>query len=232
MLSTKIFKSLIKRISTFDDIYNVTKNLNTKDKGDFFEYISYYLFKLDPRQNNGLQNVWLYNDIPNKIKKDLSLPEKDMGIDLLLQKDDEYYAVQCKYRQDPDQTITWKELSTFFSLAFGINNKIKGGFFVANTNEINKNILKSQKVISLYDDYFNDLPSNFFENICNSIDDTEMIMYEKKTPFNHQRTCISKSVKHFKKKSRGHIEMACGTDKLKLSKYIQYIYFSKRIVYK
>jgi predicted helicase len=72
-------------IKKFDDIYNVTENLSANKKGELFEHITYYLFKLDPRLNNNLQNIWLYKDIPNNVMKELKFPTKDKGIDLLVQ---------------------------------------------------------------------------------------------------------------------------------------------------
>lgn len=112
----------------FAEIYDHTANLTNKEKGDLFEEFTYYLFKLDPKLNSGLQKIWLYNDIPEKILEELDLPSKDRGIDLLAlsqsaglpapkatrlaQINGEYYAIQCKFRQDPDTVVPWTSLST------------------------------------------------------------------------------------------------------------------------
>lgn len=115
----------IKDVKTFDDIYHVTSKLKPKEKGDLFELITYYIFKLSPILNNRLQNIWLYDDISIKTKKLLKLPEKDKGIDLLAFIDDDYYVIQSKFRQNKDYVVPWPNLSTFFGLSFGMNNKIK-----------------------------------------------------------------------------------------------------------
>ena len=41
-----------------------------------------------------------------------------MGIDIIGVKNDNYYAIQCKYRKRNNSTtiINWKELSTFYAL--------------------------------------------------------------------------------------------------------------------
>src|SRR5438105_223757 len=77
---------LIKDIKTFNDIYQITDTLTNKEKGDLFELITYYVFLLVPILNNDISNIWLYDNIPISIKKSLSLPNKDKGIDLLIKK--------------------------------------------------------------------------------------------------------------------------------------------------
>src|SRR5438477_5470835 len=121
----KTLLSWILHINSFDQYYDVTKNLTKKEKGDLFELVTYHLFKLSPILNQNLEAIWLYEDIPQSVKKELNLPVKDKGIDLLVRIDGEYYAVQCKFRQECDTSIRWNEVGTFFGLSFGLNNKIK-----------------------------------------------------------------------------------------------------------
>ena len=201
----------------FDDIYVHTKKLSKKEKGDLFEKFTYFLFKLDPRLNNQLENIWLYSDVPPKIIKELNLPTKDKGIDLIAQINGEYYAIQCKFRQDPNVVLNWTELSTFFGLAFGMNNKIKGGFLVTNTLDLCSEVIKSTKVEPIYGDFFDDLPKNFFLSINNS---NTKIEYEKKYMYPHQNQCRLNCMVHFMNNSRGHIEMACGSGKTLTSYWI------------
>lgn len=101
---------------TFDDLYSITEDLGKKEKGDLFELITYYLFYLSPELNHNLQDIWLYNDIPDEIKRLLHLPEKDKGIDLLALINGEYCAIQCKFRQNPDVMIKWGELGTSITI--------------------------------------------------------------------------------------------------------------------
>jgi len=64
----------------FDDLYDITENMDSKDKGDIFELITYYLFRLCPTLNGDLDDIWLYKDIPFAIIKELKLPSKDKCI--------------------------------------------------------------------------------------------------------------------------------------------------------
>jgi superfamily II DNA or RNA helicase len=213
------------KISKFNDVYSQTKNLTKKQKGDFFEEFTYHLFKSDPKINNGLENIWLYSDVPRKIIKELCLPTKDKGIDLLAKINGDYYAIQCKFRQNSNAILNWTELSTFFGLAFGMNNKIKGGFLVTNTTDLCKEVIKSTKVEPIYGDYFDDLPKNFFKYFHKSIP-----TYVQKFPFNYQSKCKLSCLVHFVDHNRGHIEMACGSGKTLTSYWIDTGLSNKRTV--
>jgi hypothetical protein len=89
------------------------KNKNTKLIGDYFEvFITIYLKYLN-------YQVYLLKDVPNELLLNLKLERKDMGIDIIAEKDGEYYAVQCKYKSNKNKkytAVSWKELSTFYSL--------------------------------------------------------------------------------------------------------------------
>ncbi len=213
MIEAAKFIDFFKNIKLFDDVYDITCNLNNKEKGDFFELITLYLFKLSPMLNNKLQNIWLYDEIPNKIKRDLKLPNKDKGIDLLAIIDDEYYAIQSKFRQNKDSIVSWADLSTFFGLSFGINNKIKGGFLVTNTYDLCDEVINSDKIEPVYGDFFDNLPNNFFSNIIKIINKQRIDDYIRKTPLKHQQECINKCDDYYKNHKRGYIEMACGSGK-------------------
>ncbi|AYV79115.1 MAG: superfamily II helicase [Faunusvirus sp.] len=217
----------LKNVTTFNDLYEITKDMNNKDKGDLFELITYYLFKSSPQLMNGLQEIWMYRDIPSDIMKYLDLPSKDKGIDLLAKINNKYYAIQSKFRQESATVITWQELSTFFGLSFGMNNLIKGGFLVTNTYDLCGEVNKSTKVQAIYGNFFDDnLPDNFFKNIFNNPTEKQLIKYIMKIPFAHQQECITKCTYHYNitneiskkvdkktNNTRGNIEMGCGTGK-------------------
>ena len=220
----------LEKINNFNDIYLIAEDLEKKEKGDLFELITYYLFKLDPRLNNQLQSIWLYNDIPDKIRNELNLPTRDKGIDLLPKIHDQYYPIQCKFRQNPQIVISWTELSTFFGLAFGMNHQINKGFFVTNTMDLCDEVIKSKKVEPIYADYFNGLPDNFFNNIRNDLNQKKIIRYQRKIPFQYQRICQVYCELNFAEFNRGYIEMACGTGKTLSSYWIDQKFKTMRTV--
>ena len=68
------------------------------------------MYLISPVLNNDILHIWLYNDVPHNIKQLLDLPDKDKGIDILIQKTyNEYCAIQYKFRQKWDTFISWKE---------------------------------------------------------------------------------------------------------------------------
>lgn len=212
----------------FSEIYDFVKDLTKKQKGDIFEEFTYYLFKLDPRLNNNLENIWFYKDIPNKILSELNLPSRDKGIDLLAKINNQYYAIQCKFRQDPNVTISWSELSTFFGLSFGLNNKIKGGFFVTNTYDLCEEVIKSTKIEPVYGDFFDNLPINFYKCIR---DNNNKIEYIRKKPYQYQKSCKMNCEFHYIDYDRAYIEMACGTGKTLTAYWINKLFDGRIVVF-
>lgn len=91
---------------------------NTKMRGDLFEFfcVRYLLIvrKMD--------NCWLLKDIPDDILSKLKLTRRDIGIDIVAEKDGKYYAVQCKYKKRTQYKsttyVSWKSLSTFYSISY------------------------------------------------------------------------------------------------------------------
>jgi hypothetical protein len=115
------------------------RNLNTKEKGDAFELLVKYYLLLDPKYSSLLRNVWLYGEIPISTHQKLNLPEKDKGIDLIAEtKDRQYWAIQCKYRDNEEENITWTEISTFVGLTFGVCKNISYALLCASCEKITK----------------------------------------------------------------------------------------------
>jgi hypothetical protein len=89
---------------------------NNKLKGDIFEEYSLLYLKYV----KGYKNVWLLKDVPDDILAKLTMQRRDMGIDLIVEtNDDKYIAVQCKYKKHlstKQNILSWKALSTFYAL--------------------------------------------------------------------------------------------------------------------
>jgi len=88
---------------------------NKKIRGDIFEEFCVLYLKYVKKY----QNAWRLEDVPDDILTKLSLKRRDMGIDLLVENNGIFSAVQCKYKKpcgDKKTSITWKALSTFYAL--------------------------------------------------------------------------------------------------------------------
>lgn len=69
--------NILYQLNTFNDIYSLIINKNDKFKGQFLEVFAKYFFKIHYLYKNDIKQVYLYDEIPIKIKKELSLPNKD-----------------------------------------------------------------------------------------------------------------------------------------------------------
>ena len=118
-----------------------------KSRGDAFEvFVKAYLL-LEPEYASKLKHVWLYREVPAAVAKKLKLPVTDQGIDIIAETNDgEFWAVQCKFRQDTDSSLTWREISTFTGLAFGVCRGFAFGIVCSTTERIT-HFLKDQKRI-------------------------------------------------------------------------------------
>jgi hypothetical protein len=88
---------------------------NKKIRGDIFEeFCGLYL-----KEVREFQEVWLLSDLPEELLEQLSLKRRDMGIDIVVKHNGEWYAVQCKYKTpqgNKKSYITWSALSTFYAM--------------------------------------------------------------------------------------------------------------------
>jgi predicted helicase len=110
---------------------------------------------IDPIYKTKLQNVWLLNETPFDIREYLNLPDNDEGIDLIAQtKDDEYWAVQCKYRTEEDSSITRDDIATFLDVSNNICKNISHKLVCTTANR------QSYKFDKFYDDKISFLLAN------------------------------------------------------------------------
>ncbi len=111
--------------------------LDTKARGDAFELLVKYYLQIDPQYKTKLKSVWLLNEVPFELQEKLNLPSQDKGIDLIAETfEGEYWAIQCKYRDDEDSSVSWDELSTFAGLSFAVCKNISFGLICTTTNRI------------------------------------------------------------------------------------------------
>ncbi|ATZ80338.1 DEXDc helicase [Bodo saltans virus] len=214
-------ENIICEINHFCELYDKMKNKTEKEKGDTFELITKYLFLMHPSYCINTKNIWLYDEVPFDKQQKFKLPPKDKGIDLLLEtKDNQIYAIQCKYRSKVNNSVNWTELSTFAGQLF-VNN-IDKAIFVTNTYDINEEIHKCNKIECIYGDFFKDLDKQFFDNVRNYVKGKEL-KYTSKILFDYQQEAVNDTIEHFKSNDRGYLSMACGTGKTKTTQYIDKI---------
>ena len=154
----------IKNYKNWQDLKQnlIDTSLNTKQKGDIFELITKYYLLIDPIYKTKLKEVWLLNEVPTKIQEYLNLPNNDEGIDLIAQtKDDEYWAIQCKYRTDENSSITREDIATFLDISNNICKNISQKLVCSTSNN------QSYKFEKLYDDSITFLLANTWNSLDN-----------------------------------------------------------------
>ena len=212
-------KKYIQNANSWNDLNNTlskfTKSNQSKLAGDIFEYLTKLYLETAPQYKSKLKKVYLLKEVPTTLKKKINLPDTDEGIDLVaVTNDNEYWAIQCKYRSDPNQTLTIKEdLATFNNLAFTYCKNISHAIVCATVS-------KPPKKIKL-------LKSIGFETLETwlALDDGDLFTQIRAkasgkvlrpkplSPRPHQIAAIKKTKEHFKSNERGKIIMPCGTGK-------------------
>ena len=121
---------------------SLTTSKKSKEAGDIFEHVCKYYLETAPQYQSKLKKVWLLKEVKSDLKRKLNLPDTDEGIDLIAETfDKEYWAIQCKYRSNPNETLTVKgDLSTFNNLAFTYCKNITHAIVCATVNKPPKKI--------------------------------------------------------------------------------------------
>jgi predicted helicase len=137
------FDELVTKLVEYVDrpvhsIQEMRLNRSTKVKGDLFE-----LFCVVYLGHQGY-NVWLLKDVPDELRLQLGLGTRDVGIDLVAEKNGRYSAVQCKFKRPrpgfvkgtwlPYNCVNWKEVSTFFSLCHRTQETAHWQYHIVMTN--------------------------------------------------------------------------------------------------
>jgi superfamily II DNA or RNA helicase len=202
------------KISSWDDFKQKLTTLNNKKKGDYFELLTKLYFQINPIYDF-YDEVWMLSDVPQKELEYLELPSHDLGIDLIAKSGKEYHAIQCKYHSDKNQSVTFKEVSTFISLLES-NDKISQGYICSSAFVTSRNFnkLKTKPINLLMSDTWQLLDEDFFKQANKLLKGkrTKLVPFK---PHKHQQLALKEAIKHFNtnKESRGKLIFPCGAGK-------------------
>ena len=88
-----------------------------KVKGDAFEYLTKFYLLTEPQFKLAFQEVHHHSELTAPLRDQLGLPHPEIGVDLVATlKDGTFCLIQCKFHQDSSQSVSYDELSTFFSI--------------------------------------------------------------------------------------------------------------------
>ncbi len=200
----------------WDDFWRRATSLATDaEKGATFERLTQLYLQTAPEYQSTLRAVWTLAEVPTDVRTRLHLVKRDEGIDLIAEtRRGEYWAIQCKFRSNRDQPLTWRELSTFTSLAFvscrGIalavvahtcSKPVGKRHLMGNTVEIGLD-----RWLSLDDEAWSLLQTKLNRKRPHP---------QPRTPMPHQQAAIEAATTHFVQNgaARGRLIMPCGTGK-------------------
>ena len=208
------------------------RNLTEKQKGDLFEELVKAYLQLEPEYASKLKHVWLQREVPQAIARKLKLPATDQGIDIVAETHDgEFWAIQCKYRQDTDHSLTWREISTFTGLAFGVCRGFAFGIVCSTTERITHVLMDQDRIGFCALDVWQALDADFLKRLRAHLADEPGVLPPLK-PRPHQKSAVKDGHEHFVigKATRGKLIMPCGSGKSLTAYWIANDLGARRIV--
>jgi superfamily II DNA or RNA helicase len=203
-----------------------------KEKGDRFEDLTQAFLQFSPLYRSQLKSVWRLEEVPPAVRQKLKLPATDKGIDLVAETHKgEFWAIQCKYRQNTDQQLTHTDISTFTSLTF---QACKGFSFalVCSTTERVTSLYRGEERIGFCAlDTWQELDKEFFDQLRAKLTNKPAVLTPC-SPRPHQQNAVRDGLEHFSKgkAARGKLIMPCGTGKSLTAWFLAQALGSKRIV--
>ncbi len=207
---------LLRECKSWDSFRSSLSPLSEKQKGNYFEALTKFHLQLHPTYATQLKSVWHLSEVPLKVRTHLNLPNLDEGIDLIAEtKEGEFWAIQCKYRDDKTTSLTRSDLTTFTDLAFNICRHIAFGLICTNADRFSHKLtLYGDRIGFCAGDVWRSLDSEFFQRLHDLLAG-KATPPDALKPFPHQKLAIENAFKHFVEdgNSHGKMIMPCGTGK-------------------
>jgi len=222
MKDEKIIVDILKRTNDWDSLKGELEKFNTSESADtrkntqagkLFELFAKYYFLTEPTQKINYKNVWLYSEVPPSILDKLKLPQKDYGIDLILQDThDKFAAVQCKFKNDELLELNWTKDK--LGNAFGLAKNCDRLIIFTNASSIT-NVAK--KLTSSYEqicyDSLSEITPETFGDLLEVANGHAPKPHQKKRPKEHQVKAINAVINHLKENDRCQLILPCGAGK-------------------
>jgi predicted helicase len=211
--------NIILKLNSWSEFEGSLCTLSRKEKGDAFEELTRLHLLSDPIFTTKLQHVWHHTDIPQRVIDELGLMQPEIGVDLVAQtRDGDYWAIQCKFHQDPTVNVGYGELKSFFGITerrqtYG---RLSHRLICTSANGVSDNVTKAHpdKLGYLTSAEFSALGPEQF-SAFHSLIEGERPTLVAYSPMSHQKTAIAKARDHFiaGRNSRGKLIHPCGTGK-------------------
>ncbi|MBI4825968.1 MAG: DEAD/DEAH box helicase family protein [Nitrospirae bacterium] len=213
----KMLLKLLDGVSSWAELESRISNLPTEnERGEAFEEFCKPFFLLEPTYQ--FNEVFRHNEISPSLRSRLGYPGiQDIGIDgLAVTIDGKLFAYQAKFRKNPDNTPTLRELSTFFTMS----DKADWRITITNAKKLPSAINDRTRNSRVLIDRLDSLAPDFFERLRAYLKEQSVPPQEKKTPNMTQQEAIDKASDYFKDNKRGQLILPCGTGKTLVSMWI------------
>jgi superfamily II DNA or RNA helicase len=180
-------------------------------KGAVFEMLVQAYLKL--QHPEGFVHVWsTHGEVPRAIRLKLNLHASDVaGIDLVAEtRRGTYWAVQCKYHQDPGATLTREEAT---GLIAGLNRgPFEFGLVCTTVNRRSSHLRGEPRVGFEQGDVWRGLGPKFWTRLHQHLRGLVPAPPDRKRPKRHQVRAL-RALRQAKAAKRGQVVMPCGSGK-------------------
>ncbi len=183
--------------------------------GKIFEVFTKHYFLVSPTEKDNFKNVWLFEETPLEVRNKLNLGNQDYGVDLVLQDiEDQYFVVQCKYKNDESSKLNWSadKIANLFAFCPNANG------FIVFSNAIDlDNVSKTR-----HDNFtfygvanLNEIEKETFNSIYSFLAKSQLVERKLFDPLPHQEIAIDECTQWFTEgeESRGQLILPCGAGK-------------------
>jgi predicted helicase len=209
MKTTSLIK-LVEDASSWADLESRIIALpSEQERGEAFEEFCELFFILDPLFQ--FRDVYRQKEIPLSLRQSLGYPGiQDIGIDgLCVTSDDKLFAYQAKFRSNRSNTLTLRELSTFFT----VSDRADWRITITNANSLPTAINDRTNQSRILSDRLDQLEPEFFDRFRVYLKEHCIKPLETKTPKPTQQAAIDAALSYFKDNNRGQLILPCGTGK-------------------
>jgi len=222
-------KNIICGVNSVEKLFNTLGKITSKKlKGDVFEELSYWIFKIHPYYRNIFKEVYRFSEVPASILKEWKLPSIDKGLDLIaIGINGRRYGIQAKFRKQNMRTIPWKELATFPALSFTCD--IEEAIFITNCDNVCKELMNNPKIHNVCGIFWKSITNEFYYHIKKSIKHNSVEVIRKAiVERSYQKPITLRAKEYFQGRNEGTLIMACGTGKTLQSYFITQSIGAKR----
>ncbi len=218
----RILTELIENKTTWRELKTELSRYNVHDSdsgekdtraGKIFEVFTKHYFQTSPIEKDNYKNVWTFEEIPTDVRNKLDFGNVDYGVDLLLEDTEgQYFAVQCKFKNDEKSTLNWSKDK--IANLFAFCPKADGYIVFSNAADLDKVSKTRHDNFTFYSvTNLQEIESEVFQNIFNQLTNKGEVKRKVYSPLPHQEQAISDCVEFFEIEKRGQLILPCGAGK-------------------